>query len=71
MRWRKNDREYVEALAKYFDHKRKEVLLAVRNKVYEKTFLQPQKSKYAGLYSVNYMKKYIYKSSLLPTLFSI
>jgi hypothetical protein len=23
------------------------------------------------LYSVNYMKKYIYKSSLLPTLFSI
>ncbi len=34
---------------KYFEHKRKEVLVAAHDKVYEKVFLQAQKSKYAGL----------------------
>jgi hypothetical protein len=49
LRWKRDDSDYAKALPKYLEHKRKEVLLAARNKVYEKVFLQTQKSKYAGL----------------------
>ena len=49
VRWNSDDPDYVRALPKYFEHKRKEVLVAARDKVYEKVFLQTQKSKYAGL----------------------
>ncbi len=49
VRWNSDDPDYVRALPQYFKHKRKEVLVAARGKVYEKMFLQAQKSKYAGL----------------------
>ena len=49
LRWKRDDPDYIKALPEYTQYKRKDILLTVRNKVYEKVFLQAQKSKYAGL----------------------